>query len=178
MGIVGFDTLQSSCPHSCPLWPQCCTMNAHSFHLIDYPPSISLLWHPSPGYFHLDHRFQSNIDINFKYYILSNLSSGYSLFTLHFTLHATCSYYSNVCHLTYSGSSFNITILGFLASPHSGPAKIAAASSICMIHRVVLITHAMNMGRHLLQSNNTFTVNANGSISSMPLRSLFNPNFL
>jgi len=63
--------------------------------------------------------------------------------------------------LTYGGSSFNITIP---ASSYSGPANTAAASATCVIHRGGFTTHAMNMGQRLLQLNNTFTVNADGSI--------------
>ena len=63
--------------------------------------------------------------------------------------------------LTYGGSSFNITIP---ASSYSGPANTAAASATCVIHRGGFTTHAMNMGQRLMQLNNTFTVNADGSI--------------
>jgi len=63
--------------------------------------------------------------------------------------------------LTYGGPSFDITIP---ASSYSGPANIAAASAQCVIHRGGFTTHAMNMGQRLLQLNNTFTVNADGSI--------------
>ena len=63
--------------------------------------------------------------------------------------------------LTYGGSFFNITIP---ASSYSGPANTAAASATCVIHRGGFTTHAMNMGQRLLQLNNTFTVNSDGSI--------------
>jgi Domain of unknown function (DUF1929) len=63
--------------------------------------------------------------------------------------------------LTYGGSIFNITIP---ANSYSGPANTAAASATCVIHRGGFTTHAMNMGQRLLQLNNTFTVNSNGSI--------------
>ena len=63
--------------------------------------------------------------------------------------------------LTYGGSFFNITIP---ASSYSGPANTAAAAATCVIHRGGFTTHAMNMGQRLLQLNNTFTVNSDGSI--------------
>ena len=63
--------------------------------------------------------------------------------------------------LTYGGPFFNITIP---ASSYSGPANTAAASATCVIHRGGFTTHAMNMGQRLLQLNNTYTVNSDGSI--------------
>ena len=63
--------------------------------------------------------------------------------------------------LTYGGSYFNITIP---ASSYSGPADTAAASATCVIHRGGFSTHAMNMGQRLLQLNNTFTINNDGTI--------------
>ena len=79
--------------------------------------------------------------------------------------------------LTYGGRSFNITIP---ASSYSGPANTAAASATCVIHRGGFTTHAMNMGQRLLQLNNTFTVNADGSIilhvaPAPPNSNLFTP---
>ena len=64
-------------------------------------------------------------------------------------------------NLTYGGSSFNITIP---ASSYSGSANDAADSATCVIHRGGFTTHAMNMGQRLMQLNNTYTVNADGSI--------------
>ena len=63
--------------------------------------------------------------------------------------------------LTYGGSSFDIMIP---ASSYSGSANDAADSATCVIHRGGFTTHAMNMGQRLMQLNNTYTVNANGSI--------------
>ena len=64
--------------------------------------------------------------------------------------------------LTYGGPYFNITIP---ASSYSGPGNTAAASATCVIQRGGFTTHAMNMGQRLLQLNNTFTVNPDGSIT-------------
>ncbi|KAF8811147.1 copper radical oxidase variant A [Phlegmacium glaucopus] len=63
--------------------------------------------------------------------------------------------------LTYGGSPFDITIP---ASSYSGSANDAADSATCVIQRGGFTTHAMNMGQRLMQLNNTYTVNADGSI--------------
>ena len=75
--------------------------------------------------------------------------------------------------LTYGGSPFNITIP---ASSYSGPANTAAASATCVIQRGGFTTHAMNMGQRLLQLNNTFTVNPDGSITLHVAQVPPNPN--
>ena len=75
--------------------------------------------------------------------------------------------------LTYGGSSFNITIP---ASSYSGSANDAADSATCVIHRGGFTTHAMNMGQRLMQLNNTYTVNADGSIILHVAQPPPNPN--
>ena len=75
--------------------------------------------------------------------------------------------------LTYGGSSFDITIP---ASSYSGSANDAAASATCVIQRGGFTTHAMNMGQRLLQLNNTYTVNADGSIVLHVAQPPPNPN--
>ena len=63
--------------------------------------------------------------------------------------------------LTYGGAYFNITIP---SSSYSGASDDAADSATCVIQRGGFTTHAMNMGQRLMQLNNTYTVNADGSI--------------
>ncbi|KAF9004572.1 copper radical oxidase [Cyathus striatus] len=63
--------------------------------------------------------------------------------------------------LTYGGASFDITIP---ASSYSGSANDAADNTTVTIHRSGFTTHAMNMGQRLMQLNNTYTVQSNGSI--------------
>ena len=77
--------------------------------------------------------------------------------------------------LPYGGPFFNITIP---ASSYSGPANAAAESATCVFHRGGFTTHAMNMGQRLLQLNNTFTVNPDGSITLHVAPVPPNPNIL
>ncbi|KAJ3508389.1 hypothetical protein NLJ89_g5777 [Agrocybe chaxingu] len=64
--------------------------------------------------------------------------------------------------LSYGGNSFDLTIP---ASSYSGSANDVAESAQVVITRGGFTTHAMNMGQRLLQLNNTFTVNKDGSIT-------------
>ncbi|KAF5327246.1 hypothetical protein D9619_004587 [Psilocybe cf. subviscida] len=64
--------------------------------------------------------------------------------------------------LSYGGSPFDLLIP---ASSYAGSANLAAGNTTVVIHRGGFTTHAMNMGQRLLQLKNTFTVNANGSIT-------------
>lgn len=75
--------------------------------------------------------------------------------------------------LTYGGSSFDIIVP---ASSYSGSANDAADSATCVIIRGGFTTHAMNMGQRYLQLNNTYTVNANGSITLHVAQPPPNPN--
>lgn len=79
--------------------------------------------------------------------------------------------------LSYGGPSFDLTIP---ASSYSGSANEAAGNTTVVIHRGGFTTHAMNMGQRLLQLNNTFTVNLDGSITlhvsqAPPNSNLFQP---
>jgi hypothetical protein len=63
--------------------------------------------------------------------------------------------------ISYGGPSFDITLPN---SSYSGSANAAAANASVVLLRPGWTTHAMNMGQRLLQLNNTYTVNADGSI--------------
>lgn len=64
--------------------------------------------------------------------------------------------------LSYGGDPFDIVIP---ATSYSGSANDAADSTTVVIGRSGFTTHALNMGQRLLQLNNTYTVNQNGSIT-------------
>ncbi|KZP09145.1 copper radical oxidase, partial [Athelia psychrophila] len=64
--------------------------------------------------------------------------------------------------LTYGGNPFDITVP---ASSYSGSGNSAAANSTVVLTRGGFTTHAMNMGQRMLQLNNTYTVNADGSLT-------------
>jgi len=79
--------------------------------------------------------------------------------------------------LSYGGAYFDITVP---ASSYSGSANSAANNTKIMLIRTGFTTHGMSMGQRSLQLNNTYTVNANGSIvyhvSQMPPNpNLFQP---
>lgn len=61
---------------------------------------------------------------------------------------------------TYGGKYFNITVP---ATSYVGSANGAAANTTVVLARGGFTTHGMNMGQRLLQLNNTFTVNSDGS---------------
>ncbi|KAF4610267.1 hypothetical protein D9613_010531 [Agrocybe pediades] len=75
--------------------------------------------------------------------------------------------------LSYGGDPFDITIP---ATSYSGSANDAADSITVVIHRGGFTTHAMNMGQRLLQLNNTYTVNQDGSITLHVSQLPPNPN--
>ena len=75
--------------------------------------------------------------------------------------------------LSYGGNPFDILIP---ATSYSGSANDAADSATVVIHRSGFTTHAMNMGQRLLQLNNTYTVNSNGSITLHVAQVPPNPN--
>ncbi|KAH8823544.1 glyoxal oxidase [Flagelloscypha sp. PMI_526] len=63
--------------------------------------------------------------------------------------------------LTYGGNAFDITIP---ASSYSGSANDAAEKTKVTVVRPGWTTHGMNMGQRLLQLDNSYTVNDDGSI--------------
>lgn len=75
--------------------------------------------------------------------------------------------------LSYGGKPFDITIP---PTSYSGSANEAADSATVVIHRNGFTTHAMNMGQRLLQLNNTYTVNTDGSITLHVAQLPPNPN--
>ncbi|KIM86629.1 glyoxal oxidase [Piloderma croceum F 1598] len=64
--------------------------------------------------------------------------------------------------LSYGGNSFDITVP---SNSYSGSANTAAANTSVVVIRTGFTTHGMNMGQRLLQLNNTYTVNSDGSIA-------------
>lgn len=77
--------------------------------------------------------------------------------------------------LSYGGNPFDILVP---ATSYSGSANDAADSTTVVVHRPGFTTHAMNMGQRLLQLNNTYTVNSNGSITLHVAQVPPNPNLL
>jgi hypothetical protein len=75
--------------------------------------------------------------------------------------------------LSYGGDFFNITIP---KSSYSGLANDAAGNTTVVIHRSGFTTHAMNMGQRLMQLNNTYTVNKDGTITLHVAQLPPNPN--
>ena len=63
--------------------------------------------------------------------------------------------------LSYGGTYFDITIP---SSSYSGAGNDAAANTTVWLIRQGFTTHAMNMGQRIMQLNNTYTVQSNGSI--------------
>ena len=63
--------------------------------------------------------------------------------------------------LSYGGNYFDITIP---SSSYSGAGNTAAANTTVWLIRQGFTTHAMNMGQRIMQLNNTYTVQSNGSI--------------
>ncbi|KAF7984140.1 hypothetical protein HWV62_16786 [Athelia sp. TMB] len=64
--------------------------------------------------------------------------------------------------LSYGGNPFDVTLP---ASSYSGSGNAAAANTTVVLTRGGFTTHGMNMGQRMLQLNNTYTVNSNGSIT-------------
>lgn len=77
--------------------------------------------------------------------------------------------------LSYGGPSFDITIP---PSSYSGSADDAADNTTVVVIRPGWTTHGMNMGQRMMQLNNTFTVNADGSIVLHVAQPPPNPNIL
>ncbi|PPQ82148.1 hypothetical protein CVT24_012476 [Panaeolus cyanescens] len=75
--------------------------------------------------------------------------------------------------LSYGGDYFNITIRG---SSYTGAANSAAGSATVVLIRGGFSTHAMQMGQRFLQLNNTYTVNADSSITLHVAQLPPNPN--
>ena len=75
--------------------------------------------------------------------------------------------------LTYGGPSFDITIP---SSSYSGDANDAADNTTVVIARPGWTTHGMNMGQRMMQLNNTYTVNSDGSITVHVAQPPPNPN--
>ena len=63
-------------------------------------------------------------------------------------------------NLTYGGDYFNITVP---QSSYTGSGNSAAANTSIWVIRQGFTTHAMNMGQRIMQLNNTYTVNSDGS---------------
>jgi hypothetical protein len=64
--------------------------------------------------------------------------------------------------LSYGGAYFNVTVP---ASSYSGSANDAADATTIWLSRPGWTTHAMNMGQRMLELNNTYTVQSDGSIA-------------
>lgn len=77
--------------------------------------------------------------------------------------------------ISYGGNPFDITVP---ASSYSGSANNAAANTTVVLHRGGFTTHGMNMGQRLLQLNNTYTVNSDGSITLHVAQAPPNPALL
>ena len=75
--------------------------------------------------------------------------------------------------LSYGGDPFNITIP---KSSYSGLANDAAGNTTVVVQRGGFTTHAMNMGQRLMQLNNTYTVNKDGTITLHVAQLPPNPN--
>ncbi|KAI0287184.1 glyoxal oxidase [Russula brevipes] len=63
--------------------------------------------------------------------------------------------------LSYGGNPFDITVP---ASSYTGSANDAAANTTVWLIRQGFTTHAMNMGQRIMQLNNTYTVQDDGTI--------------
>lgn len=79
--------------------------------------------------------------------------------------------------LSYGGNPFDITVP---SSSYTGNADDAAGNTTVWVIRPGFTTHAMNMGQRIMQLNNTFTVQSNGTIilhtaQLPPYPSLFQP---
>ncbi|KAI0031503.1 glyoxal oxidase [Vararia minispora EC-137] len=75
--------------------------------------------------------------------------------------------------LSYGGPSFDVTVP---VSSYSGLANDAAGNTTIWLSRPGWTTHAMNMGQRMLQLNNTFTVQSDGSIVYHVAQPPPNPN--
>ncbi|KAI0290848.1 copper radical oxidase variant A [Multifurca ochricompacta] len=75
--------------------------------------------------------------------------------------------------LTYGGDPFDITIP---STSYSGPANDAADNTTIWLIRQGFTTHAMNMGQRIMQLNNTYTVQSDGTIILHTAQLPPNPN--
>lgn len=75
--------------------------------------------------------------------------------------------------ISYGGDSFDITVP---SSSYAGLANDAADNTTVVIMRPGFTTHAMNMGQRLMQLNNTYTVNQDGSLTLHVAQAPPNPN--
>jgi hypothetical protein len=76
-------------------------------------------------------------------------------------------------NISYGGEPFDLTIS---ASSYSGSSNNAANNATVVLQRGGFTTHAMNMGQRLMQLNNTFTVQSDGTITLHVAQALPNPN--
>ena len=76
-------------------------------------------------------------------------------------------------NISYGGQPFDITIS---ASSYSGSSNDAANNATVVLQRGGFTTHAMNMGQRLMQLNNTFTVQNDGTITLHVAQAPPNPN--
>ncbi|KAF7984146.1 hypothetical protein HWV62_16798 [Athelia sp. TMB] len=77
--------------------------------------------------------------------------------------------------LSYGGSPFDVTVP---ASSYAGSSNTAAANTAVVLTRGGFTTHGMNMGQRMLQLNNTYTVNSDGSLTLHVAQVPPNPNLL
>jgi len=77
--------------------------------------------------------------------------------------------------LTYGGPSFDLQVD---PSGYTGDANAAAKNTTVVLMRPGFTTHAMNMGQRMLQLNNTYTVNDNGTLTLHVSQVPPNPNIL
>ncbi|KAI0327729.1 DUF1929-domain-containing protein [Cubamyces sp. BRFM 1775] len=75
--------------------------------------------------------------------------------------------------LTYGGDPFDLKVP---ASAYAGAANDAADNTTVVLIRGGWTTHAMNMGQRIMQLNNTYTVNSDGSITLHVSQPPPNPN--
>ncbi|KAI0324825.1 DUF1929-domain-containing protein [Cubamyces sp. BRFM 1775] len=75
--------------------------------------------------------------------------------------------------LSYGGNSFDLQVP---ASAYSGLANDAADNTTVILLRGGWTTHAMNMGQRIMQLNNTYTVNSDGSLTLHVSQPPPNPN--
>ena len=75
--------------------------------------------------------------------------------------------------LSYGGDYFDITIP---SSSYSGSANDAAGNATVWLIRQGFSTHSMNMGQRIMQLNNTYTVQPNGTIILHTAQLPANPN--
>ncbi|KAK2467918.1 hypothetical protein APHAL10511_000213 [Amanita phalloides] len=75
--------------------------------------------------------------------------------------------------ISYGGPPFDITIS---AKSYSGSSNDAANNATVVLQRGGFATHAMNMGQRLMQLNNTFTVQNDGTIVVHVAQAPPNPN--